>query len=291
MLAASFVVLVVGAGVGIYMLTPVSGPARDTTLVGDATRGEYLIRLGGCVTCHTDPKNKQAELAGGAGLTFFPAPPLMHGTSTLTSFVAFNYGQRIVIHRKYAPEEVLRTIEKEKVSSISLVGDAMLRPLIDALAGPMKDTDCSSLFSVSSSGAIMSETVRRQFQALVPNAMLLNNFGSSESGFNGTATQDAGAGDGFRIRVHSRTRVVDPASIAVDHHATLAYAIRANCSNDGGASPRAVSQRTQASYCARLGEHRDRRRLASDSASSGEWPASTSAHNPSSTERPMPNWQ
>ena len=63
------IVVVVGAGVGIYMLTPVSGPARDTTLVGDATRGEYLIRLGGCITCHTDPKNKQAELAGGAGLT------------------------------------------------------------------------------------------------------------------------------------------------------------------------------------------------------------------------------
>ncbi|MFD7710478.1 acyl-CoA synthetase [Streptomyces sp. NPDC059785] len=148
--------------------------------------------------------------AGSAGLTFFPTPPLMHGTSTLTTFIAFHFGQRVVIHRKYVPEEVLRTIEKEKVSSVSLVGDAMLRPLVDALGGPMKDTDCSSLFSVSSSGAIMSETVRRQFQALVPNALLLNNFGSSESGFNGTATADSGPEKGFRIEVNSRTRVVDP---------------------------------------------------------------------------------
>ncbi|MEV8035311.1 acyl-CoA synthetase [Streptomyces sp. NPDC086182] len=162
-----------------------------------------------------DPVTKPEELAervaaGGAGITFFPTPPLMHGTSTLTAFIAFNFGQRVVLHRKFAPEEVLRTIERERVTSVSLVGDAMLRPLIDALNGPLKGTDCSALFSVSSSGAIMSDTVREQFQALVPNVMLLNNFGSSESGFNGTATADSGPERGFRIRVNARTQVVDP---------------------------------------------------------------------------------
>ncbi|GHI09895.1 acyl-CoA synthetase [Streptomyces cellostaticus] len=150
--------------------------------------------------------------AGGSGITFFPTPPLMHGTSTLTAFIGFNFGQRVVLHRRFVPEEVLRTVEQEKVTSMSLVGDAMLRPLIDALGGPMKGTDCSALFSVSSSGAVMSETVSRQFRELVPNAMLLNNFGSSESGFNGTATQDSGPERGFRIRVNSRTQVVDPAT-------------------------------------------------------------------------------
>ncbi|WKE73242.1 acyl-CoA synthetase [Streptomyces sp. WP-1] len=150
--------------------------------------------------------------AGGGGITFFPTPPLMHGTSTLTAFIGFNFGQRVVLHRRFVPEEVLRTVERERVTSMSLVGDAMLRPLIDALNGPMKGTDCSALFSVSSSGAIMSETVRRQFAELVPNAVLLNNFGSSESGFNGTATEDSGPERGFRLRVNSRTRVVDPAT-------------------------------------------------------------------------------
>ncbi|MFI6358372.1 acyl-CoA synthetase [Streptomyces sp. NPDC050743] len=148
--------------------------------------------------------------AGGSGITFFPTPPLMHGTSTLTAFIGFNFGQRVVLHRKFVAEEVLRTVEKEKVTAMSLVGDAMLRPLIDALSGPLKGTDCSALFSVSSSGAVMSETVRRQFGELVPNAVLLNNFGSSESGFNGTATEDSGPERGFRLRVNSRTRVVDP---------------------------------------------------------------------------------
>ncbi|WP_033319718.1 acyl-CoA synthetase [Streptomyces yerevanensis] len=164
-----------------------------------------------------EPVKKPEELAervaaGGDGITFLPAAPLMHGTSTLTAFIGFNFGQRVVIHRKFVPEEVLRTIEKEKVTSMSLVGDAMLRPLIDALNGPMKGTDCSSMFSVSSSGAIMSDTVREQFQALLPNVLLLNNFGSSESGFNGTATEDSGPDKGFRVRVNSRTQVVDPAT-------------------------------------------------------------------------------
>lgn len=150
--------------------------------------------------------------AGGEGLVFFPTPPLMHGTSTLTAFIAFHFGQKVVLHRKFVPEEVLRTVEREKVTCVSLVGDAMLRPLVDALSGPLAGTDCSSLLSVSSSGAILSDTVRAQFTALVPGALLLNNFGSSESGFNGTATDDAGPANGFRLHVNSRTAVVDPAT-------------------------------------------------------------------------------
>ncbi|MCK7624848.1 acyl-CoA synthetase [Streptomyces sp. RS10V-4] len=150
--------------------------------------------------------------AGGEGLVFFPTPPLMHGTSLLTAFIALHFGQKVVLHRKFAPEEVLHTVERERVTCISLVGDAMLRPLVDALAGPLKGTDCSSLLSVSSSGAILSDTVRAQFAALVPHALLLNNFGSSESGFNGTATDDSGPEKGFRLHVNSRTAVVDPAA-------------------------------------------------------------------------------
>lgn len=63
------VVVVAGAGAAIFMLRPVNGPPRDLTLVGDATNGTYLIRLGDCVTCHTDAKNGGAVLAGGPGLT------------------------------------------------------------------------------------------------------------------------------------------------------------------------------------------------------------------------------
>lgn len=63
------IVLVAGIGTAIYLLRPVTGPARDLTLVGDVARGQYLIRLGDCITCHTDKKNGVAELGGGPGLT------------------------------------------------------------------------------------------------------------------------------------------------------------------------------------------------------------------------------
>ena len=147
---------------------------------------------------------------------------------------------------------MLRTIEKEKVPSVSLVGDAMLRPLIDALNGPLKGTDCSSLFSVSSSGAIMSETVRgRSSRALVPSVLLLNNFGSSESGFNGTATTTVGAGPGFsgsasnsgtarwwiRPRTSRLAPVGKPGRVAQRGHVPLGYY------NDPGKPPRPSSGR------------------------------------------------
>ncbi|WFB06348.1 acyl-CoA synthetase [Streptomyces sp. LX-29] len=186
-----------------------------------------------------EPVKRPEELAervaaGGAGLVFFPTPPLMHGTSTLTALIAFNAGQKVVLHRAFAPEKVLRTIGRERVTSVSLVGDAMLRPLTDALRGPCRGVDCSSLLAVSSSGAVLSDTVRAQFGALLPHVPLLNNFGSSESGFNGTATEDSGPRRGFRLRVNAHTTVVDPVTrraaavgepgrIALRGHVPLGY--------------------------------------------------------------------
>lgn len=68
---------IVAVGMAVYLLRPVTGPARDLTLVGDVERGNYLIRLGGCIACHTDTAGGRAFLAGGAGLatpfgTFVP---------------------------------------------------------------------------------------------------------------------------------------------------------------------------------------------------------------------------
>ena len=68
---------VIGIGAAAYLLKPVTGPARDLTLVGDVARGDYLIRLGGCVACHTNNEAGTGFLAGGVGLqtqfgTFVP---------------------------------------------------------------------------------------------------------------------------------------------------------------------------------------------------------------------------
>jgi len=71
------VVVVVGIGVAGFMLKPVRGPARDLNLAANAEHGAYLIRVGGCIACHTDSDSGRGELAGGAGLktpfgTFYP---------------------------------------------------------------------------------------------------------------------------------------------------------------------------------------------------------------------------
>lgn len=71
------VVLLVAGAAAFYLLKPISGPPRDLTLTGDAERGAYLLRIGGCISCHTDAANGGPALAGGAGLdtpfgTFVP---------------------------------------------------------------------------------------------------------------------------------------------------------------------------------------------------------------------------
>ena len=91
-------VVLVGIGVATFMLRPVTGPTRDLTLVGDVARGDDLLRLGGCVACHTDIKNDGAFLAGGAPLqtpfgqfvppNITPDPEAGIGSWTLAEFSA-----------------------------------------------------------------------------------------------------------------------------------------------------------------------------------------------------------
>ena len=47
---------------------PWDGEPAEIAASGDPVRGEYVLRLGGCVTCHTDEKNGGAFLAGGRAL-------------------------------------------------------------------------------------------------------------------------------------------------------------------------------------------------------------------------------
>lgn len=46
--------------------------APPAAAAGDPKRGEYAVRLGGCHSCHTDPKKKDAPLAGGLELKLPP---------------------------------------------------------------------------------------------------------------------------------------------------------------------------------------------------------------------------
>lgn len=96
LLVVGTVVAIGALGVAAFMLKPVNGPARDLSLTSDAEHGAYLIRLGGCVGCHTDSEGGGAEFAGGEGLetpfgTFYapnitPDPEAGIGRWTLAEF-------------------------------------------------------------------------------------------------------------------------------------------------------------------------------------------------------------
>jgi mono/diheme cytochrome c family protein len=56
------------AALAAWLLVPWDGEPPEIAARGDPVRGEYVLRLGGCVTCHTDEKNGGAFLAGGRAL-------------------------------------------------------------------------------------------------------------------------------------------------------------------------------------------------------------------------------
>jgi mono/diheme cytochrome c family protein len=61
-------VALAGLCIAAYFLQPDNGPSRNLDSAGDAGEGAYLIRLGGCVSCHTDRDHDGAMLAGGKPL-------------------------------------------------------------------------------------------------------------------------------------------------------------------------------------------------------------------------------
>jgi acyl-CoA synthetase (AMP-forming)/AMP-acid ligase II len=149
-----------------------------------------------------------AENAANGGLVMFPVPPLMHGAAQLGTFIGFFMGNVVVLVRQFDAVEVWKLIEDEKVNTVSLVGDAMARPLAEALEGGLV-VDASALIVISSAGAIFSGTVRDQLSARLPNVMLLDNFGASETGYQGATTPGSTPEAGLTFQMNPRTTVVD----------------------------------------------------------------------------------
>jgi len=94
-------------------------------------------------------------------------------------------------------------VESEKVNSMTIVGDAMARPLADTFAAHPGRWDTSSLLGIGSGGAPLSPAVKQQLGELLPNVMVLDSFGSSETGYQGRATE------GRRFAVDETNAVFD----------------------------------------------------------------------------------
>ena len=133
---------------------------------------------------HTASDKIDASAPG--GLVSLPIPPLMHGAGQFSIFRVTCEGNTAVIVDKFDAEDVWRLVGKHKINMIGVTGDAMARPLADALEQMKDDVDLSSLFSFSSTAAIFSQTVKEQLTELLPDGLVMSDaIGSTESGMNG----------------------------------------------------------------------------------------------------------
>ena len=158
------------------------------------------------------PIERPEELAENAVnrmvLVQFPVPPLIHGAAQLGVFIGFFWGDRVVLISRFDPEGVWETIEREHVTTITLVGDAMARPLAESLAANPGRWDLSSLVYFGSTGAVLSDAVKEQVRGLLPTTIVAENFGSTETGFQGMEAPGAASG-GRRFMMTDRTAVFD----------------------------------------------------------------------------------
>ncbi len=142
------------------------------------------------------------------GMVSLPIPPLMHGAGQFSIFRATCEGNTAVIVDKFDAEETWRLVEKYKINMIGVTGDAMARPLAAALAEPGASYDLSSMFVISSGGAIFSEAVKQELRAQLPKTLLIDAFGASEVGHQG---MNLGANETGKPRfiVDASTAVLD----------------------------------------------------------------------------------
>lgn len=172
----------------------------------------FFAGMGGADPVGT-PVSSAAEVAERAvtrgELVMFPVAPLMHGAAQLATWIGFLMASKVVLVRKFDAIDVIETAKRERANSMSIVGDAMARPIAEALAGPLKGTELPSLYGLSSAGAIFSQTVKDALQELIPNVMLMDNFGASETGFQGTGKPGSSPDAGLKFEVNARTAVLD----------------------------------------------------------------------------------
>lgn len=148
----------------------------------------FYAALGGGGWFHPDGAITEPEqIAGRIGdfpIVGMALAPLMHGACWWYAIIQMLGGNCVVLnpHRSLDGAEVWDIVEKEKVNSLSIVGDAMGIPLLDALRDNPDRWDLSSVFSIGSGGAVFSASKQQEFKERFPNVIIMNSFGSSESG-------------------------------------------------------------------------------------------------------------
>lgn len=175
----------------------------------------YRVLLGGTDFATgefvADEYDHAKQAAAGAPMIRFPIPPMIHGATQSATWMALFAGQTVVLAPEFDAEEVWRAIEKHKVNLLFFTGDAMGRPLLDALEGTVDDRDLSSLFLLASTAALFSPSLKDRFLELLPNRVITDSIGSSETGFGGSSIVAKGQtqAGGPRVTIDKRTVVLD----------------------------------------------------------------------------------
>jgi fatty-acyl-CoA synthase len=123
------------------------------------------------------------RLANSFPLKLMLLPPLMHGAAQWSAFMLMAQGATLVFPddtRRINPDDVWRTVEREKANTMTIVGDAVLRPLVMQL--DKADYDLSSFFAVGNGGAPLTPAVRELALARLPKLVISDSGGSSETG-------------------------------------------------------------------------------------------------------------
>jgi 3-oxocholest-4-en-26-oate---CoA ligase len=110
-------------------------------------------------------------------------PPLMHGAAQWACFMLMAQGATLVFPddtRRVDPDDVWTTVERERANTMTIVGDAILRPLVLQL--DKKRYDLSSFFAVGNGGAPLTPAVRAMALERLPNLVISDSAGSSETG-------------------------------------------------------------------------------------------------------------
>jgi acyl-CoA synthetase (AMP-forming)/AMP-acid ligase II len=148
----------------------------------------------------------------------FPAvalaiPPFMHASAHWLAMHQLFGGSRVVCTPggRFDPEEIWDLVTAEAVTTIVVVGDAIARPLADALEASPDRWDTSSVMAIGSGGAILSPSTKDQLSRLLPAVFIVDAFGSSETGTVGSGSTIAGTGpsEGPRFQVNDETAVLD----------------------------------------------------------------------------------
>jgi acyl-CoA synthetase (AMP-forming)/AMP-acid ligase II len=137
------------------------------------------------------------------------AAPMIHGAGQLGTWIAMLQGFEAVLVPRFDARSIWQAVQDERAVSLSIVGDAMARPLAEALDEPGVSYDLSSLFVLSSAGAILSPPVKAQLRQHFPKLVILDNFGSSETGSHGYDAGGAQPDGGIKFQMDGNTVVID----------------------------------------------------------------------------------